>query len=457
VVLCDCFLYLKYLSNPTPQTISMIPAELLRKKRDGAELAPDEIKWFVRGITDKTITEPQAAAFLMASFIRGLTAAETAALTLAMRDSGTTYHFSTKPKPKVDKHSTGGVGDKISLPLLPLVAACGVAVPMISGRGLGHTGGTVDKLESITVNMDIDNVRGQELLAKYGGFFAKQTSDIAPADRILYALRDVTGTVESKSLITASILSKKFAEDLDALVIDLKVGTGAFMDTLDKAKELAEAMLGVARAVGLRMRILFTNMNEPLGAKVGNWLEVEESLDALEGRNGAPPDIAELTARIASAMVIAGGIAKTDADAMNIVHAAWASRKPLEIFHALIKEQHGDIEAARARYANLPKKAILAANDGVITSIQAREVGIGGIMLGAGRQRTEDVLDYGAGIVFHKKCGAEVHKGEEIGYVQGSRTETFTAAVAYIEKAIGITNQVFTPLPMVLEEWDSHK
>ncbi|TAE31156.1 MAG: thymidine phosphorylase [Candidatus Kapaibacterium sp.] len=435
----------------------MIPAELLRKKRDGAELHAEEIQWFVKGITAGEITQPQAAAFLMASFIRGLTAAETAALTLAMRDSGTTYTFHAKPKPKVDKHSTGGVGDKISLPLLPLVAACGVAVPMISGRGLGHTGGTVDKLESVNINMDIDNARGQELITKHGGFFAKQTSDIAPADRILYHLRDVTGTVESKSLITASILSKKFAEDLDALVIDLKVGTGAFMDTLDKAKELAEAMIGVARAVGLRMRILFTNMNEPLGLKVGNWLEFEESLEVLESRSNGPHDIAELTARLAASMVIAGGLATSEADAMNIVHAAWASRKPLEIFHALIAEQHGDIAAAKARFSNLPKKAILASADGVISSIQAREIGIAGIMLGAGRQRTEDVLDYGAGIVFHKKCGAEVRKGEEIGYVQGTRPETFEVAVAHIEKNIGIGTQAFTPLPMVIEEWDSAK
>lgn len=435
----------------------MIPAELLRKKRDGAELTASEIQWFVKGITASTITQPQAAAFLMASFIRGLTASETAALTLAMRDSGTTYNFETKPKSKVDKHSTGGVGDKISLPLLPLVAACGVAVPMISGRGLGHTGGTVDKLESVNINMDIDNERGQELLTKYGGFFAKQTSDIAPADRILYHLRDVTGTVESKSLITASILSKKFAEDLDALVIDLKVGKGAFMDTFDKAKELAEAMIGVARAVGLRMRILFTNMNEPLGAKIGNWLEFEESLESLESRNNAPNDIAELTARLAASMVIAGGIATSEADALNVVHAAWASGKPLEIFRSLIQEQGGDIDAAKMRFANLPKKAIIAPADGMITDIQAREIGLAGIMLGAGRQRTEDVLDYGAGIVFHKKCGAEVRKGEEIGYVQGTRTETFDAAVAYIEQNIHITKQDFTPLPMVLEEWDSAK
>jgi pyrimidine-nucleoside phosphorylase len=446
----------------------MIPAELLRKKRDGAELTPEEIRGFIGGMIAGEITQPQAAAFLMSSFIRGLSSAETAALTLAMRDSGTTYKFSTAPKPKVDKHSTGGVGDKISLPLLPLVAVCGVAVPMISGRGLGHTGGTVDKLESVGVNMDIDNKRGQELLTRFGGFFAKQTADIAPADRILYHLRDVTGTVESKELITASILSKKFAEDLDALVMDIKVGKGAFMDSFDKARELAETMIGVAREVGLRMRILFTRMDEPLGNTVGNWLEFEESLATLEHStaggnntvskvNAAPDDIAELTARIAAAMLIAGGIASTDASAMNLVHTAWASRKPLELFHALIQEQDGDIEASKARYANLPRKAFVATHDGVITGIHARMTGIAGIMLGAGRQRTEDVLDYGAGIVFHKKCGAEVRKGEEIGYVQGSRTEVFDGALAHLAEAITIEHREYKPLPLVLEEWDSAK
>lgn len=433
----------------------MIPAELLRKKRDGAELSTQEIAWFVKGLTAGDITHPQAAAFLMASFIRGLSAAETAALTLAMRDSGTRYSFQTAPKPKVDKHSTGGVGDKISLPLLPLVAACGVAVPMISGRGLGHTGGTVDKLESANVNMDVDNKRGAELLAAYNGFFAKQTSDIAPADRILYHLRDVTGTVESKELITASILSKKFTEDLDALVIDLKVGKGAFMDSLDKAQALAETMIGVAREVGLRMRIVFTSMEEPLGAKIGNWLEFEESLETLENVRNAPRDISELTARLAASMLIAGGIAPDTTQALNIVHAAWASRKPLELFYALIREQGGDIEGSKAKYANAPKKAIYAAQDGVITGIHARMVGIAGIMLGAGRQRTEDVLDFGAGIVFHKKCGAEVKKGEEIGYVQGTRTETFDAAVQHITDAITIESRLYEAPPLILDEWDS--
>jgi pyrimidine-nucleoside phosphorylase len=268
-------------------------------------------------------------------------------------------------------------------------------------------------------------------------------------------LRDVTGTVESKELITASILSKKFTEDWDALVIDLKVGKGAFMDSLDKAQALAETMIGVAREVGLRMRIVFTSMEEPLGAKIGNWLEFEESLDTLENQHTAPQDISELTARLAASMLIAGGLAPNVNDALNIVHIAWASRKPLDIFHALIAEQGGDIAGSRIRYANLPKKAILAPKDGVITGIHARMVGIAGIMLGAGRQRTEDALDFGAGIVFYKKCGAEVRKGEEIGYVQGSRTETFDAAVKHIADAITIDHSNYTKPAMVLDEWDS--
>jgi pyrimidine-nucleoside phosphorylase len=437
----------------------MIPAELIRKKRDGAELAPADIAWFIKGLTSGTVSEPQAAAFLMACFIRGLSSKERAALTLAMRDSGKRYDFSSVKAAKVDKHSTGGVGDKISLPLLPVVAACGVenkvVVPMISGRGLGHTGGTVDKLESVGLNMDIDNTRGAELLEKFGGFFAKQTADIAPADKTLYHLRDVTGTVESVGLITASILSKKFCEDLGGLVMDVKVGKGAFMSSFDAARELAESMMGVAREVGLRMRILFTNMDEPLGLTVGNWLEFEESLKSLQGE--APSDIRLLTERLGAAMVYVGGGAPSIEAAHHAVREAWNTHKAEHLFRALIAEQGGDIEASAARYANTPRKAFKAASDGVITAIEAREIGLAGIVMGAGRMKADDELDYGAGIVFHKKCGVEVRKGEEIGYVQGTRTQTFDEAIAQIQAAITIEHASFTPKPLVLEEWDSQE
>lgn len=433
----------------------MIPAELLRKKRDGAELTRDEIQWFIKGLTDGYVSDPQAAAFLMAACTRGLAATEVAALTLAMANSGKRYDFSSVKKSKVDKHSTGGVGDKISLPLLPLVAACGIAVPMISGRGLGHTGGTVDKLESVGISMDVDNARGIELLSTFGGFLAKQTADIAPADKTLYHLRDVTGTVESTGLITASILSKKFCEDLDALVMDIKVGKGAFMDTFDKARVLAESMIGVAKAAGLRMRILFTNMDEPLGYAVGNWLEFEESLESLKGN--APTDIRELTERLGAAMVYVGGGAATPDEARKAIQTAWNNGSAEKLFRDLITKQGGDIESSAAKYANTPRKAIVAQADGVITGMQAREIGLASIVLGAGRMKADDVLDYSAGIVFRKKCGSEVKKGEEIGFVQGTRTATFDAAIAGVQAAITIerTGTEFAPKPLVLDEWDS--
>jgi pyrimidine-nucleoside phosphorylase len=433
----------------------MIPAELIRKKRDGAELAAADIAWFIKGLTSGTVSEPQAAAFLMACFIRGLSSKERTALTLAMRDSGKRYDFSSVKATKVDKHSTGGVGDKISLPLLPLVAACGIAVPMISGRGLGHTGGTVDKLESVGLNMDVDNARGIELLEQYGGFFAKQTADIAPADKTLYHLRDVTGTVESVGLITASILSKKFCEDLNGLVMDVKVGKGAFMPSFDAARELAESMIAVAREVGLRMRILFTNMDEPLGFAVGHWLEFEESLKALQGESSS--DIRELTERLGAAMVYVGGCASSIETARHLVREAWHTHKAESLFRALIAVQGGNIEASATRYSNTPRKAFKAHTDGVITGIEAREIGLAGIVMGAGRMKADDELDYAAGIVFHKKCGAEVHKGEEIGYVQGARTQTFDEAIAQIQAAISIERATFTPKPLVLEEWDSQE
>jgi len=431
----------------------MIPAELIRKKRDGAELAPQEIQWFIKGLTDGYVSEPQAAAFLMAAFLRGLSSRERAALTLAMRDSGRIYDFSSVAAKKVDKHSTGGVGDKISLPLLPVVAACGVAVPMISGRGLGHTGGTVDKLESVRLNMDIDNLRGAKLLERFYGFFAKQTSDIAPADKTLYHLRDVTGTVESVGLITASILSKKFAENLDGLVMDVKVGKGAFMQSFDDARELAESMLGVAREVGLRMRVLFTNMDEPLGYAVGNWLEFQESLRALQGES--PSDIRELTERLGAAMVYVGGKADSIERSRTLVREAWNTHKALTLFQELIAAQGGDIDGSAKRFLNTPRKALKAANDGVITAIQARQVGLAGIVLGAGRFKADDVLDYSAGIVFQKKCGADVRKGEEIAYVQGMNTEKFDEALALLNNAITIDHSEYKSKPLVLEEWDS--
>jgi pyrimidine-nucleoside phosphorylase len=433
----------------------MLPAELIRKKRDGYELEPREIEWFIHGLTTGVVSEPQAAAWLMAAFLRGLSARERAALTLAMTNSGKRYSFTSIAAPRVDKHSTGGVGDKISLLLLPVVAAAGVAVPMISGRGLGHTGGTVDKLESCGLDMSIDEARGTELLRRFNGFFAKQTADIAPADKTLYHLRDVTGTVESVGLITASILSKKFAEDLQGLVMDVKVGAGAFMPTFDAAKELAESLMEVAREVGLRMRILFTTMDEPLGRTVGNWLEFEESLLSLQQRTAAADDIRELTERLGAAMVYVGGKAPSVEEARASIQHVWDDGTALHLFEDLIAAQGGTINECQTQYAGTPRKAIVAPTDGIITAIQAREIGLAGIVLGAGRAKTDDLLDYSAGIVFYKKCGAEVRKGEEIGYVQGNRTEAFDEALARVHRALTIEHKEYTPKPLIVDEWDS--
>lgn len=439
------------LQNFSGQT--MIPAELLRKKRDGSELSADEIRWFIQGLSNGSVTAPQAAAFLMAACTRGLSAAEVAALTLSMADSGDKYDLHDVHKPKVDKHSTGGVGDKISLPLLPVVAACGVAVPMISGRGLGHTGGTVDKLESVGISMDISNDRAVELLQNFGGFFAKQTEFIAPADKVLYHLRDVTGTVESTGLITASILSKKFCEDLNALVMDIKVGKGAFMETFDEARVLAESMIAVARQAGLRMRILFTGMNQPLGHAIGNWLEFEESLESLRGK--APTDIRELTERLGAAMVFCGGLAPDINTARTAVQTAWNNGSAERLFCDLIQAQAGNIQTAAQQFTAIPRKAIIASRDGCIQRIEARAMGLAGIMLGAGRKKTDDILDYGAGIILYKKCGQEVRKGEEIGYVQGCNPAFFDEAIQQIQQAFEISTASFTEEPLILDEWDS--
>lgn len=418
----------------------MIPAELLRAKRDGRELAEEEIAFLVRGVVSGSVSEAQAAAFLMASCIRGLSARETAALTLAMAHSGATFSFSGIGKPVVDKHSTGGVGDKISLLLVPLAACCGLAVPMISGRGLGHTGGTVDKLESIAgLQLDFTSTEFAALLQRNGAFMAKQTDAIAPADRILYHLRDVTGTVESVGLITASILSKKFAEGLDALVMDMKVGRGAFMATREQAEELAQSMKSVAAEAGLPLRIVFTAMEQPLGNAVGNWVEVQETLSALAG--DAPSDIRTVTEELVVAMILVAGKARTRDEALHTVRAAWQSGEALRKFERIIEAQGGDIAQSQHRYANVPRMALRASATGVIAGIHARHIGLAGIALGAGRVRSGDTIDYSAGIVFHKKVGDAVREGEEIGFLQGERAHTFDAVQHAVQQAITIGEQ----------------
>ncbi len=413
----------------------MITAEILRKKRDGHELSDVEIAFLVQGLVRGEVSQAQAAAFLMANCTRGMSARETASLTRAMAFSGTTFDFSGLGVPIVDKHSTGGVGDKISLLVAPLAAACGLLVPMISGRGLGHTGGTVDKLESITgMKLDLVEDEYESLLRRNGVFMAKQTDSFVPADRILYHLRDVTGTVESVGLLTSSILSKKFAEGLDALVMDVKVGRGAFMDTFDGAQELAQSLYDTGREAGLPVRIVYTAMNRPMGRSMGNWPEVEEAIDALAGN--VEDDVRIVTEELCAAMLLAARVADSREQAGEQVRSAWQSGRGLRRFMEMIRAQGGDIEASRQLYATTPRAAILAPDDGVITGIHARQIGLAGIVLGVGRVQSGDAIDYAAGMTFHKTVGSEVRRGEEIGSIQGRRTHTFPQVLDMVRRAI---------------------
>jgi pyrimidine-nucleoside phosphorylase len=428
-----------------------IPAEILRKKRDGAELSADEIRWFVEQSVQGHLTEAQIAAFLMAACIRGLSLQETAALTLAMRDSGTRFSWHHLGKPVVDKHSTGGVGDKLSLLLVPLVASCDVLVPMISGRALGHTGGTLDKWESVRgVRTTFTSERLEELLRSVGCFIIGQSADIVPADRIFYHLRDVTGTVESIGLITASILSKKLVEDLDGLVMDIKVGSGAFLPTLDAAEELARTMHAVAASVGLPMRVVFSRMDTPLGYAVGNWWEVAEAERALRDYAAAPQDLRELTEQLAAAMLLLAHQARTHEEARDRVRAVWHSGAAWQRFHALIRAQGGCWEESVETYSRLQPLPLTAWEDGFITSLDARTVGLAALVLGAGRRTQHDAVDPAAGIVLHKKPGDTVVAGDLLAELYSSTPDTLPAASDLLRRAYHIGQAPPTPPPLIL-------
>ncbi len=430
----------------------MLISEILKKKRDGFELSKQEIDYFIQGLSNSNVSDIQAAAFLMASCINGLTPPEVSNLTLGMRDSGMKFDFSSIKKKKVDKHSTGGVGDKISLLITPLCMAFDVAVPMISGRGLGHTGGTVDKLESISgFRIRLDTKEYTELLEKNGVFMACQTDDIAPADKKLYHIRDVTGTVESVGLITASILSKKLVEDLDSLVIDMKVGNGAFMQTLDDAKQLAESMANVARQTNLKMRIVFSSMDQPLGFKIGNWLEIEETMAALQG--DCPSDVREITEVLTSSMLQSAGLFHNSDDALNAIRNVWNSGEGYSNFERMIKSQGGDLKGSANKYSNYPSYSILASSSGYVNQIDTLYTGIASIMLGAGRRDINDRIDYGAGIILKKKIGDRVESGEEIAILKAKDKSLFEAAAELLIGCIIISDQQPSPTNLIIEEW----
>ncbi len=400
----------------SPASTMFRAIDVIRKKRDGLELSREEIEALVRGYTRGEIPDYQISAWLMAVVLRGMTRAETAALTEAMLRSGEVLDLSSLPARKVDKHSTGGVGDKTSLVLAPLVAAAGVAVPMISGRGLGHTGGTLDKLESIPgFNVNLSVAEFRRVLETCGCAMIGQTAEIAPADRKLYALRDVTGTVESPYLICASIMGKKLAEGIDALLLDVKTGSGAFMKSEEDAAFLAELMVETGERMGKRTVALITDMDQPLGNMIGNALEVVEVIDVLRG--GGPADLRELCLHLAGWMLQMAGISKTVAEGKRRSEELIVSRQALEKFREMIELQGGDPRVVDDT-KRLPRSEhtlqVASPRDGYLASIQCEQIGTACVILGGGRERKEDSIDPSVGIVLHKKVGDEVAAGEPI-------------------------------------------
>jgi pyrimidine-nucleoside phosphorylase len=390
--------------------------DIITKKRDGGTLTKEEIAFIVNGYVDESIPEYQVSAWLMAVFFKGMAPEETVFLTEVMLNSGTRISFDDIPGPFVDKHSTGGVGDKTSLVIAPLLANVGIRVPMMSGRALGHTGGTLDKLEAIPgyrTNLSLAEFRRG--LAEEGFAMTGQSKDIVPADRLLYALRDVTATVESIPLITASILSKKIAEGADALVFDVKYGSGAFMKEKSQASALAHSLVNVGTALGKRISTLLTDMDEPLGNAVGNFLEVEEALDCLEG-NG-PADVMEVSLALAANACVLGEKASCVEEGLELCKKALESGLPRELFLANVERQGGDVKRLlemRGNYRSQYVYDLKAKQNAYITRIDAYKVGLAGVYLGVGRNRVEDAVSPVAGILLHKKRGDWTNVGETV-------------------------------------------
>ncbi|MBI4470414.1 MAG: thymidine phosphorylase [Acidobacteria bacterium] len=415
----------------------MRTVDLIRKKRDGGTLTGDEIAHLVRGYTRGEIPDYQISSFLMAVLWRGLSDDEVLRFTEEMMRTGEVVDLSWIPGPKVDKHSTGGVGDKTSLVLAPLAAAAGVRVPMVSGRGLGHTGGTLDKLESIPgFNVNLSLSQYKNVLRDVGLVMIGQTKEIAPADKKLYALRDVTGTVESYGLISASIMSKKMAEGIDALVLDVKTGDGAFMKTLEDSRRLAETMVRIGHGMGKKMRALITDMNQPLGRMVGNALEVIECLETLRGRG--PEDLTTLSVELAAQMVVLGGFASHMEHARALMRDLIESGAGLEKFREVIAEQGGD-PAVVDDYSCLPAAAhkyeLAADTSGFVRSLAAESVGLASMILGAGREQVDSKIDPGVGIELHKKVGDRVERGERLCTVHYNGAERLSEAVFLLVSA----------------------
>lgn len=430
-------------------------SELIIKKREGQALADAEIRWLIGAYSKGEVPDYQMSAMAMAIFFRGLSPDEVAVWTDAMMHSGTVVDLRHVPGPKVDKHSTGGVGDKVSLSLAPLVAACGLHVPMVSGRGLGHTGGTLDKLQAIPgfqVDLSLEHFARQ--VQEIGVCMIGQTESFDPADRKLYALRDVTGTVPSRELICSSIMSKKLAEGIDGLVLDVKVGSGAFMKTLDDARVLARAMIGIGERLGKRVRALLTDMSQPLGRMVGNGLEAMEAIEVLRG-NG-PPDLVELTWELGAEMLVLGDRATSIEQARLLLAQAVSDGSALEKMRQMVAWQHGDPAAvddfalfprARARHEYSSPRA------GVLASVDTEQVGWAAVELGAGRERVDSPVDPAVGLEMLVRLGDRVEAGQPLAVVHYNEESRLARALARLKRAFSIEEEgaAVAGRPLVLD------
>jgi thymidine phosphorylase len=422
--------------------MTLSAVDVIRTKRDGGVLTDPQIDWVVDAYTRGTVADEQMAALAMAILLRGMTPAETARWTRAMIASGERLDLSGLSRPTADKHSTGGVGDKITLPLAPLVAACGAAVPQLSGRGLGHTGGTLDKLEAIPgfrVRLSRDEFLAQ--LRQVGAVVCAAGDALAPADRKLYALRDVTATVESVPLIASSIMSKKIAEGTGALVLDVKVGSGAFMKSADEARRLAHAMVELGDAHGVRTVALLTGMSMPLGRAIGNAVEVAEAVEVLAG--GGPSDVVELTLALAREMIAAAGLTGTDpADAL-------ADGRAMDVWRSMVSAQGGDPDAELPTAAEV--EVVSAEKDGFVAAVDALAIGTAAWRLGAGRARKEDPVSAAAGVVLHRKPGDPVRKGDPLYELRAGDPGRLPAARAAARDAVVIEPTSRPADPLIIE------
>ncbi len=421
--------------------------DLIRKKRDGNALEKDEINFLISGYCKNKIPDYQFSCFLMATYLMGMTSEETSHLTNAMLHSGKVLNLSSIPGVKIDKHSTGGVGDKTSLIIAPIVAAAGIKVPMISGRGLGHTGGTLDKLESIPgfrTNLSISEYK--KVLKKCGAVLIGQTKDIAPADKLIYSLRDVTATVESIPLITASIMSKKLAEGIDGLVLDIKTGNGAFMKEEKDAEELAKSLVSTAKSFDKNVIALITDMNQPLGNYIGNWFEVYEAIEILKGEKDN--DLYNLCIKLAGTMIYLGESSLTVEEGERSAKEQIKNGRAFEKFIEIAKAQNGEV-----KYLYNPekykkpkfKKVIKSTEDGFLNSVNTFEIGIAAVELGAGRLKLDDEIDPKAGIKFNFKIGDKINKGEIIAELYSDNKNKITNVEKRFNKLVGLSDEKINP------------